>query len=40
LYKKNLEAYGLPYRIIKGNGEERIRNAIFAVENKLKNRTP
>ncbi len=32
LYKKNLEAYNLPYTIIEGIGEDRIRNAIFAVE--------
>lgn len=40
LYKENLEAYGFPYRIIEGKGEERSRNAIFAVENELKYRTP
>ena len=40
LYKKYLEAHDLPYTIIEGEGEDRSRNAIFAVENKLKNRTP
>jgi len=40
MYKKNLEAFCLPYIIIDGEGEDRSRNAIFAVENKLKIRTP
>ncbi len=31
-YKSTLEAFGLPYRIIRGRGEERINNAIFAVK--------
>lgn len=31
-YKSTLEAFGLPYRIIRGSGEDRINNAIFAVE--------
>lgn len=37
IYRKHLEAFHLPYRIIVGTGEERIRNAIFAIEkNKIK----
>ncbi|MEX0981736.1 MAG: ATP-binding protein [Bacteroidales bacterium] len=39
LYKKNLKSYDLPYTIIEGKGEDRSRNAIFAIENKLNNRT-
>lgn len=32
IYRKHLEAFHLPYRIIEGTGEDRIRNAIFAIE--------
>ena len=31
-YKSTLEAFGLPYRIIRSRGDERINSAIFAVE--------
>jgi nicotinamide riboside kinase len=36
MYLDTLEEYGLPYRIIRGTGEERINNAIFAVEEFIK----
>ena len=39
IYRKYLEAFHLPYRIILGTGEERIRNAIFAVEKIKKMKT-
>jgi nicotinamide riboside kinase len=32
IYRKHLDAFHLPYRIIEGTGEERLRNAIFAIE--------
>lgn len=32
IYKSNLESFELPYRIIRGEGEDRFRNAIFAIE--------
>jgi nicotinamide riboside kinase len=32
MYRKYLDAFKLPYRIIVGTGEERIRNAIFAIK--------
>jgi nicotinamide riboside kinase len=39
IYRKYLEAFELPYRIIVGSGKERIRNAIFAIEEIQINRT-
>jgi nicotinamide riboside kinase len=39
MYRTHLEAFELPYRIIVGSGEERIRNAIFAIEEIQINRT-
>lgn len=39
LYRKYLETFHLSYRIIIGTGEERIRNAIFAVEEIQTRRT-
>ncbi len=38
IYKSNLELFHLQYRIITGTGEERNRNAIFAVKEFLNNR--
>ena len=36
IYKSNLETFELPYRIIRGEGEDRFRNAIFAIEELIK----
>lgn len=35
-YRVVLEAFGFPYHIVKGQGEERLNNAIFAVDQILK----
>ena len=35
MYKSTLVDYGIPYRIIRGNGDERINNAIFAVQEHI-----
>jgi nicotinamide riboside kinase len=35
IYKSNLETFELPYRIIRGEGEDRFRNAIFAVKDLI-----
>lgn len=32
-YKKELDAYGFPYRIVSGTGTERLANAIAAIDN-------
>lgn len=39
IYRKYLEAFKLPYRIIVGTGEERVMNTIFAIDEIKKNRT-
>jgi nicotinamide riboside kinase len=36
MYLATLEEYGLPYRIIRGSGQDRINNAIFAVKEFIK----
>lgn len=35
-YREELETFGFPYHIVKGQGEERLNNAIFAVDQILK----
>jgi NadR type nicotinamide-nucleotide adenylyltransferase len=32
MYQKELNNLGLPYRVIKGQGEERLKNTIFTIE--------
>lgn len=36
MYLQTLEEFGLPYRIIRGTGEERVNNAIFAIQEYIK----
>lgn len=36
MYRQTLEEFDLPYRIITGTGEDRINNAIFAVQEFIK----
>lgn len=31
-YKQQLEAYGFAYKIIEGSGEQRVRNAVDAID--------
>ena len=38
IYRNELEKHELPYRVISGLGEERLKNAIFTIEDFFKNR--
>jgi len=39
MYRKEIEKYGLPYSVVRGEGDRRLQNGIDAVESALKKLT-